>query len=343
MNTTRTTHGLSLVELLIALAIGVLLVAGIIQLVVNHKATYKRQASLNRLQENGRFARYHLQHQLRMAGYLGCRRSAVTTPTNLISSPTETEQWTADNPVHGFDGKSDTWKPAVTTWIKQRLPDGTALVKGSDILSLRNFNPALTHLDQPLSTPNDPLAVSITPAIKAGEILYIDDCQLTDIFRASDATTATEIHHAASKNTTAALSTAYTTAAVIGRVSTTTYYVRSSAQKNNYGNTVNVLVSQDLNGNETVLIAGIDTMQITYGVDTDGDRVADNFFTADEVEERQAWARVMSIHIALLLNSIDAVGKPVERYAFQGTTHTGRDGVLRRQWDITVALRNRIV
>src|SRR3546814_402452 len=64
--------GLSLIELMVALTIGLLLAIGIIQIFNASKISYQWQEGLSRIQENGRFVSQYLQNKLRMAGYMGC-------------------------------------------------------------------------------------------------------------------------------------------------------------------------------------------------------------------------------------------------------------------------------
>jgi len=65
----RRQHGLTLVELMIAMVLGLVLVAGAIQLLVSNKQSYRLQDSLSRLQENGRFAIQLLSDDIRMSGF----------------------------------------------------------------------------------------------------------------------------------------------------------------------------------------------------------------------------------------------------------------------------------
>ena len=61
--------GMTLVELMIAIALGLLLVAVVIQIYIGSHASYIKQEDLSRLQENGREALSILGRNLRMAGY----------------------------------------------------------------------------------------------------------------------------------------------------------------------------------------------------------------------------------------------------------------------------------
>lgn len=63
-------RGFSMVEMLVALMLSLILTAGIIQLFIGSKQTYRFHDALSRLQENGRFAIESMAADIRMAGYI---------------------------------------------------------------------------------------------------------------------------------------------------------------------------------------------------------------------------------------------------------------------------------
>ena len=69
--------GLALVEMLIALAVGVFLLGGIIQMLVSSKASYRLSEAQSRIQENGRYAAYTLARELRGSRSAGCRSALM--------------------------------------------------------------------------------------------------------------------------------------------------------------------------------------------------------------------------------------------------------------------------
>ena len=69
--------GFSLVEIMIALLIGLFLLEGILQMFSASQQTYRMQSNLARLQENGRFALDFLARDIRMASYWGCMSSST--------------------------------------------------------------------------------------------------------------------------------------------------------------------------------------------------------------------------------------------------------------------------
>lgn len=68
--------GFSLVELMVAMAIGLIITFAIVQIFSSSRATYQTDEGLARAQENGRFAIEFLSREMRQAGDLGCRQAA---------------------------------------------------------------------------------------------------------------------------------------------------------------------------------------------------------------------------------------------------------------------------
>lgn len=61
--------GITLIELLVAISVGFVVIAAIMQVFLGSKVSYKVNEGLARVQENGRFAIELLQQQVRMAGF----------------------------------------------------------------------------------------------------------------------------------------------------------------------------------------------------------------------------------------------------------------------------------
>ncbi|MEF3080745.1 PilW family protein [Luteimonas sp. SMYT11W] len=80
-------RGVSLIELMVALAIGTLLILGLVQVFGASRTAYQLSSGLGRVQENGRFALDLLQRDIRMAGHMGCvNDQARFLPTNVTAS-----------------------------------------------------------------------------------------------------------------------------------------------------------------------------------------------------------------------------------------------------------------
>lgn len=86
---TRYQRGLTLVEILVALVISAFLMAGVIQLFIGSKQTYRSHDALSRIQENGRFALEAMSRDIRAAGYYPTTTTITTTTTDPPTTTTK--------------------------------------------------------------------------------------------------------------------------------------------------------------------------------------------------------------------------------------------------------------
>src|SRR5690606_35581995 len=96
----RSQKGVTLVELMISLLLGLLLTAGIIQVFAGNRVTYAFNEGLSRIQENARFSLDHIAYNARMAGYSGCL-SQVAVYNNLDAVDTFRDD--IENGIQGYD------------------------------------------------------------------------------------------------------------------------------------------------------------------------------------------------------------------------------------------------
>ena len=80
--------GLSLIELLISMVLGLTLATGVVQIYAGSNTTERDREARQRIQENGRFASNFLSQEIRMGGYLGCLGGLEgSTVNNTLDSP----------------------------------------------------------------------------------------------------------------------------------------------------------------------------------------------------------------------------------------------------------------
>src|SRR5690606_40813368 len=72
INHSHRSAGVTLIELLVALAIGAVLMLGLVQVFAASRSAYQMSEGMARVQENSRFAMDFIQRDLRMAGHFGC-------------------------------------------------------------------------------------------------------------------------------------------------------------------------------------------------------------------------------------------------------------------------------
>ena len=72
MNRKHAQCGLTLVELMVAMVLGLLLMGGVLQMHTANRQTTRVSEGVSRIQENARYAIAMIQREVRMAGYFGC-------------------------------------------------------------------------------------------------------------------------------------------------------------------------------------------------------------------------------------------------------------------------------
>ncbi|KQZ59992.1 hypothetical protein ASD53_02160 [Lysobacter sp. Root559] len=212
----RSQQGLSLIELMVALAIGMVLMLGLVQVMSASRSAYRLAEGIGRAQENARFAMDSLERDLRMAGHLGCVNDSALLQAavpaeeglNLLflnpadrvasnfanapyllrfdvgmqgfeavnTSPGDTINVTSGAPVLG---NVNQWNPALPADIGALQP-----VAGSDILVLRYFWPIGTGMTA--FTAGDPTSTvtPITTEVTTGGsgLFGISDCRRASVF-----------------------------------------------------------------------------------------------------------------------------------------------------------------
>ena len=371
--------GLSLVELLISMVLGLTLAAGVTQMYVSSSTTERSQEARLRMQENGRFGLNFLSQEIRMAGYLGCIGSIQgTSVNNILDSPNASFQpefgiqgWEAGgtspgtinasaNNVAEVASGSGEWTSGDGTFV---LPTITA-VPNSDILRIWGAAGSagiVTTITQGV-TPT--IVVETAMGIAVNDFLLISDCEQVDLVQACLVT-----DNSPASNSTVTLSTTCTPGNVASstissetddasqvwaeviKLQGTLYYVgkRGGTATNPPALFRRQLSATGTAGTAEELIEGVESMQILYGVNLDQDvnSTVDTYLTADLVV---SWADVISVRISLLMQSIEDGTVPFpQAYAFDGVTYDGgggngalpADNRVRRVFTSTISLRNR--
>ncbi len=119
------------------------------------------------------------------------------------------------------------------------------------------------------------------------------------------------------------------------------YFVKKDAQ----GKNGQLMCRGSGNPAPQPIAEAVDNMQVLYGIDTDGDGFANQYQNASSAD----WNNVVSIQIALLINSIDNVKDVApgagneDQFNLLGQNHTApNDRLARRVFTTTIPLRNRM-
>jgi type IV pilus assembly protein PilW len=332
--TRATSRGFSLIELMVAMTIGLILMGGTISVLYSSKVTYNENTRVARLQESGRAAIELMLHDMRAGGFKGCNQAlpllnTLATPAGLL--------WNFAAPVQGYQATgASTWSPAVDPLI-------TSPRSGSDIIAVRTARMDLptftTNASLASPTSDVPVDIAVGDTLDPGATVMISDCSAAAVFAVDTFTTVT--------STTATLAhggkdlgIAFPAGAGVTPVDTIIYYIRDSNTVRN-GIRNPSLWRKVGGGAEQELIEGIESMQIRYGVDTDGDRLVNSYVAADAVAD---WTRVIAVSISLLIRSIEPTATTPDKltYPMQDTSFTPPSGdkYERTLYATTVTLRN---
>ena len=108
-------HGFSLVEMMLAMALGLIVVTGIVQLFIGNSQSASVITGQARMQENARFAFEFISAAARRAGYFGCIRDADTLVWGLVGQPDWMPEYDITEPVGGYDNDDPNWAAAIST------------------------------------------------------------------------------------------------------------------------------------------------------------------------------------------------------------------------------------
>ncbi len=325
--------GISVVEIMVGLAISLILLAGVLQIFLTNKHTYRVQEAFSRLQENGRYAMEYLAKDLRMAGFFGCA-STVDEPNNMVNfdkdaNPDDIASFTG-NGLQGF-----TYSDLPLTLNTTTNLTSADVLSGTDIIQIKRAHNMGLYLQVPSVTNPSNAELKLDPALAAGlfaqdDILFVTDCEKADIFAAvgvSSTGTGTylTITHSGASNMGPHLSKAYGTDAEVMKMVSHLYYLGTNAA----GHPALFRVSLGNNGSITIeeLVEGIEDMQLLYGEDTTGDGVVNKYVDSDLVTD---FTQVINIRLSITARTIE------DNVATQG------DKRLRRTFTTSINIRNRV-
>lgn len=341
--------GLSLVELMVAMLLGLVLMAGVLQVFLASKRTYTYQTALSRVQENGRIAQEFFSRDIRMAGYTGCASGSYGALTNTLNQSTLLD-YDFSTGVQGYDVGSST--PSALSAVLTPLANTDVLVLrgpvGSGVKIVQNNSGAQLFAE---STGDDGKS-----GISVGDILMVSDCTKSRVFQATTVQPSgglLNISHAASSPSVNAVtippgnaivswggasgqeSERFGTDAEVIKISTIYYFIGSGASGQP------ALFQKIVPGKSEEILEGVENMQILYGRDTNGDKVPDSYATATTIGTN--WSQVVSVRVQLLVRSTeDAVVDAPQAYSFNGASVTPTDRRLRQVFVSTTGLRSRI-
>ncbi|OED40590.1 hypothetical protein ACH42_15985 [Endozoicomonas sp. (ex Bugula neritina AB1)] len=333
--------GLTLIELMITMLLGLFITTMVSQVFIRSNSSNILNHQLSLMQESARLAMNFIAKDVRMGGYTGCNKS--TAIGNALSSNTAINEWAvSEHLVQGLDqlntiNQVDPEAQSESLLIFKLNPDQTFYITnhntGSTTLTLdRNpgaIFPPGTAVGLTSQDCSQVALVAITNTNgnrvqhSTGSVGDFSNCfsQLRDSFRCYDSTSPGGSKNFAPGSLKSLRSVAY-------------YIKPENGLPTLFRKTVGV-------DNPEPLVDGIEMISIYYGLDTDADGSAERFLNAgDRAFRHDDWHNITAIRIHLITRSEIEVTTTPRDYYFDGLTLTPSDLFLRKEYVLTLALRN---
>ena len=207
-------RGLSLVELMVAMALSLLLMLGVIQIFLSSKQTYSTNSALSRVQESGRFAMEFLTQDIRNTGYKG---QCIGEPlnhgvTNIL--------WRLDDPIKGWN--NITTKPAHLSGSP---------VNGTDVVLIKfAAGPGGLAANTSNLANNDTISLGANASgVSKYAITLVSDALSCDLFQNTAESNVTSV----SKSSSTDWTHNYTSETEVLALQNATYYIRANSGRPN--------------------------------------------------------------------------------------------------------------
>lgn len=332
----RRQSGFTLIELMLAMSLGLILLIGIFNVLLINLQSYRVQASVSRIQEVGRHVLEELAINIRNSGHRGCVRNNA----NFVNWLNSNYFSNFNQAVIGYNAETAGWSTTLPTEL------GT-VAAGTDVLSLASAVEIDAVISTAMSDPAD-TTISVREAQASfadGDLLIFSDCLTSDLFQTSGSTSdgagnaivANNVSSGSQPgNTAQPMSKAYDAGDHIYRHTVTSYFIAASGQGT--GNALWRRVGQRA---AEELVEGVDQLQVEFGVDTDGDSAVNAYVSPAAANSSQ----IIAVRVYLLLRSLDrlSVDADTRSFVFAGETFGPfNDQATRQLFVKTVAIRNRL-
>ena len=370
----RRSRGFSIVELMVALTLGLVVTGAVIATFVGMHSASGVTSSESVVADNGRVALDVIQQALRSAGYMACNSTARQTvalgvaPTPMTYDFTEAlSGYEADGTGPGAAYILSAAPPAdmnLTDWMSSAALGnqldasvttvGGQPVKGSDVIAIHTTWSQVQPVYTTALSGANTTAVSSDTGLAANQLAIVSNCANSVVDQIS--TTGGVITY---QN---ALQNAFTAGSQVAVADTIVFFIGVGADGDG------ALFSYELGGNNAFsaastpaveVVPDVENMQILYGVDTTGSYAISEYVTADQVTNAVAanpnclqiagagpvaFNCVISVKVAVLAASPPgAVPTPAAPQVFNllGTQITAPlDTRARQSFDMTISLRN---
>jgi len=301
--------GFSLVELMIALVLGLILISGVIGIFISSRVVYKQNENLARIQENMRYAFVVLGRDIREAGGILCSSNLPT--ANVLNNPTA--NWWSDwgDGLHGYDGNQAFSAKAFGTNTAERI-------SGTDAVVIHNATQGGVLITDHQATSAQFKVNTKDHGIATGDVLLACDNKQAAIFMTTNASSSnvTIVHNTGTGTpgncskglgyptecTTLGNRYSFEDGGFITKLSATAWYIGANGR----GGSSLYRVRLGNNGTQTAeeVVENCTDLQIDYLLRSGG-TLASSYVSAASVTD---WTQVVAARVMLTLASAESVG-----------------------------------
>ncbi|MBL8428346.1 MAG: pilus assembly protein PilW [Dechloromonas sp.] len=177
-------RGLALIELMIAMVIGLLLIIGVGNIFLSNQHAFRASENLAGVQDNARIAFELLSRELREAGSNPCGAQVIVNALNPSATPTIADSWAT--PVRGYDN-AQAYTPVPfgsATGNRVANTDAIMLVSGS-------ANNNATIVEHQVTSAQFKVS-STDHGLKAGDIVMACNNKVASIFQVTNASSSSQ-------------------------------------------------------------------------------------------------------------------------------------------------------
>lgn len=329
--------GLSLVELMISVTLGLILMAGVVQMFVSSKVTFSSQQANSRIQETGRLAIEFISKDIRAAGNYGCGKIEPMNPAKTLQNASLNMGGLHTNfnmGIQGFDTRANL----------PNQPNYATDLGIADVSSNQNIIAIRSALDVglPVTRLNENAKVfafttqaavvnNCVEGICVGNAVVVGDCYNARAFAVSSLTIAgNEVTIVPTVAWDSSVITQQFKTGEVAPLKTIVYFIANGA------NGAPSLWQRTNTENAVELLEGVEQMRIRYALAAS----RETYSTATAIGAN--WPNVVSIRLELVVRSSNdnAVEAP-QPYTFGGATVTPTDRFMRQVFSTTITVRNR--
>lgn len=323
MQNYRKMRGMSLVELLIAIMLSVMMLAGAISIFMGSKETFRLGEDLSRIQEAQRYATNRFINDIAPAGFMGCAKPILFNKTknkresNIVSSiPVTSDLTDFSNVIIGGEGNGHNNTDTLTVHYAQV---GTSIPLETESGAVRQDS------DFPISASHPAYG-----ELEDKDDIIISDCKAISAVRVEGDPSGGQLKHTGSdQDHNFGDQTQGVAGPIIYKLDAVRYEVVIVDDPDHADRQTSVLFATRLGGNREPILDGVEDFQLEYGIDTNGDRVAERYVNWAAVDGNNWELFISSIRVTLTINPGDSV-----------TDENGVDDEFSKTSVFTVALRN---